>query len=79
MVECNSFLLGPLLVERMERALDEGDIQTGIFTELTEAIEAEDASKLAIWRARIMAWEAIDRAKATDKSCPYYVARSSER
>lgn len=61
----------------MERALSEGVTQTGIFTEFTEAIESEDAARVATARAAIMTWEQ-DPEKKDGTPCPYHVDKSSE-
>ena len=58
----------------MERALDDGATQTGIFTEFTEAIEAEDSARVAKARADILTWEQ-DPVKKESTPCPYNVPR----
>ncbi|VDC02631.1 unnamed protein product [Peniophora sp. CBMAI 1063] len=67
--------IADLLCERMERALDNGAKQTAIFTELTEAIEAEDPSKVVDARAAIRTWEE-DTVKKEGTRCPYSTEKS---
>ncbi|KZV61408.1 hypothetical protein PENSPDRAFT_693448 [Peniophora sp. CONT] len=63
------------LIERMERALDEGATQTAIHTELTEALEEQDAPRVQAERDRIAFWNACDQLKTRDKFCPYYAEK----
>lgn len=67
-------LQGSLLRKRMERALDEGDIQTNIHTEFTEALRAQHPDKIVHAQERIRVWEASDKSKLADADCPYYFA-----
>lgn len=64
-------------MEHMDRALDDGEVQTAIYTELSEALEAKDSVRLAKQRALYEAWEKCDRVKAQDHACPYYVEKQS--
>ncbi|VDB85046.1 unnamed protein product [Peniophora sp. CBMAI 1063] len=68
--------IGDLLCERMENALQEGATQTGIFTEFTDSIEAEDSGRVAQARAAIRKWE-NDPVKKDDVPCPYHVDKSA--
>lgn len=64
-------------MERLDRALDEGETQTAILTEFTDALEEQDAPKLKAGRERITHWDACDQMKAKDCSCPYHAEKQS--
>ncbi|VDC04364.1 unnamed protein product [Peniophora sp. CBMAI 1063] len=64
--------IGTSLCERMDRALDEGDIQCDIHTEFTEALRAEQPDKLVQEEERIVEWDNGDKTKMADSQCPYY-------
>ncbi|VDB98544.1 unnamed protein product [Peniophora sp. CBMAI 1063] len=66
------------LIQRMDRALDEGTTQTGIFTEFTEALEYQDARRVQAERERIALWEACNQLKTSDRCCPYYVVQQRQ-
>ncbi|KZV59553.1 hypothetical protein PENSPDRAFT_554740, partial [Peniophora sp. CONT] len=70
--------IGKLLNSRMDRALDEGTMQTNIFTEFTEALEAEDPQKLGEWRRKLAAWDG-DELKKEGTECPYHVEKECYR
>ncbi|VDB96562.1 unnamed protein product [Peniophora sp. CBMAI 1063] len=64
--------LADLLCERMVRALEEGRSQTGVFTQFTGALEAEDAARVTQARAALKVWEQ-DPVRKEGSNCPYYV------
>ena len=59
----------------MQRALDNGVKQTAIFTQLTEAIEAEDPSRVVEARAAMRTWDE-DPLKKAGTHCPYSIEKS---
>ncbi|VDC00595.1 unnamed protein product [Peniophora sp. CBMAI 1063] len=67
--------IADLLCERMDRALSEGAKQTAIFTEFTEALEAEEPTRVAKERAAIRTWEQ-DAIKKEGTSCPYHIEKT---
>ncbi|KZV65011.1 hypothetical protein PENSPDRAFT_587550, partial [Peniophora sp. CONT] len=66
---------GIALMEHMDRALNEGDTQTAIFTEFSEALEEQDPTRIRAERDRISAWNTCDQLKAKDESCPYHAEK----
>ncbi|VDB99480.1 unnamed protein product [Peniophora sp. CBMAI 1063] len=69
--------LSELLRARMERALEDAIAQTKIFTHFTEAIEAEEPTRVAQARAAIRTWEQ-DAEKKDGTPCPYYYESEGE-
>lgn len=61
----------------MRRALQEGAVQTAIFTEFTEAVEREDKTRVAIARAQLATWDR-DEIKKAGTPCPYFVENKCE-
>ncbi|VDC03701.1 unnamed protein product [Peniophora sp. CBMAI 1063] len=65
-----------LLCARMCRALEDGTTQTKIFTQFTEALEADDPTRIAQARVAIRTWEQ-DLEKKEGTPCPYYVEQTA--
>ncbi|VDC02768.1 unnamed protein product [Peniophora sp. CBMAI 1063] len=67
--------IGASLRSRMDRALDEGGMQTDVHTEFTEALQVQHPDKIADAQERISTWEACDQLKAPNTRCPYYTPK----
>ncbi|VDC04536.1 unnamed protein product [Peniophora sp. CBMAI 1063] len=64
--------IADLLCDRMERCLRDALVQTRIFTEFTEAIEAEEPKRVHEARVALRTWDQ-DPVKKMGTACPYYI------
>ncbi|VDB96150.1 unnamed protein product [Peniophora sp. CBMAI 1063] len=66
------------LLLRMDRALDEGEMITGVYTDLTRALRAMQPEKLTKTDNAVKAWDSGDKTKMKDSQCPYYAKKQGE-